>query len=145
MKILFVFTNLRYNEDAFNYLVDKIKKLGRASCYIYFVPSKAIPRKLASWILYMGVLGEKLTEDLKETLRKELIMRGEETLDEICTRVKLEGGVVEECRSIRGELSNILEKLYKEITPDLVVIPREGEALFEEKEDIDVKFDYVEK
>ncbi|HHF58050.1 MAG TPA: hypothetical protein ENL41_01335 [candidate division WOR-3 bacterium] len=145
MKILFVFTNLRYNEDAFNYLIDQIKKSGKTSCYIYFVPSKAIPRRLASWILYMGVLGEKLTEDLKETLRKELITRGEETLNELCNRVKLEGGVVGECKSMAGDLSNILEKLYEEITPDLVIIPREGEALFEEKEDVDVKFDYVEK
>lgn len=145
MKIVFIFTNLRYNEDALNYLVDQVKMAGKASCYIYFVPSKAIPRKVASWILYMGVLGEKLTEDLKETLRRELILRGEETLNEICTRIKIEGGMVKDCRSIRGELSDILEKLYKEIEPDLVIIPREGEALFEEKEDIDLEFNYVEK
>jgi len=103
---LVVLSNTRHTPKAIKKSVDLAASEG-AEIIAAYVVDEEIPQSVSSWLIYVGFIGEKPVDEVKEALQKEYSQRAEAALEEIgeaarsegvaCATHLLKGNMVEEC------------------------------------------------
>jgi nucleotide-binding universal stress UspA family protein len=123
---LVVLSNTRHAPKAIKKSVDLAASEG-AGIIAAYVVDEEIPQSVSSWLIYVGFIGEKPVDEVKEALQKEYTQRAEAALEEIgeasrsegvaCTTQLLKGNMVEECL-----------KLVEEHAANLIILHSPEEA-----------------
>ncbi len=139
MRILLALSPTRDNEEAIKRAIESING---GSLYVVYILDDRYPEAVSSWLLYLGFMGEAVTEDIGNVIKDELRIRANERLEEI--KEILESKNVKGIfKILEGPFFEVLEKEYAKNSPDKVIIPVEKPDIFGTREKIpDLKFDH---
>jgi nucleotide-binding universal stress UspA family protein len=94
---------------------------------LLFVVDDQVPAAVSSWLIYVGFMGDKPSEDYRHTILKEFRRRAQEDLDEL--KGKLEAaGVVCRTRLEEGALVETLRRVVAEENADLLALALPGKS-----------------
>lgn len=88
--ILLALSDVRQNDDAIEYSFRMAQEEGATLVVLYVVEEEAL-RYVSSWLIYIGFLGDKPSDDFKEVATQELWRRGADALEEIADSARDRG------------------------------------------------------
>lgn len=92
-----------------------------------YVIDDEVPASVSSWLIYVGFLGDKPSDEYKQAILKEYHHRAEDDLKEIAARISADGI---SCRThlLEGPLLQTVKKTLAEEEADLLVIAVPGKS-----------------
>ena len=88
---------------------------------IFYVVETTLPQTVSSWFMYLGFMGEKPAEELKNLILGELRRRAKERVQELQAQLR-SASVPGEVHLVEGDPEEIRERLRKEY-PDQRLLP----------------------
>ncbi len=119
-NFLVVLSNTRHTPKAIKRSVERAAAEGAGLIAAYVVDEEN-PQSVASWLIYVGFMGEKPVGEVQEALHKEYLKRAETALKEIEETAGTEG-VVCTTHLIRGSMVRSCQDLIREKGADLVIL-----------------------
>ncbi len=129
MKVLLALSSTRDREEEIQRLLESLGP--NDELVLLFVLDRRIPESVASWLLYLGFMGEALTDEIQEVIFGELTRNAEDRLQEIRDRAQKRGIRVKAVLR-EGNFFDALKELYEAERPDRVVFFREEGVLLSE-------------
>jgi len=126
-KILLVLPTTGFSqktvETAFKLAKDENAEL--ISCYVV---DERLPESVSSWMIYIGFMGDKPSEEYREVILKEYRKRAETDIEEV-KKMASEKGIEIRCLLREGSWAEETVKLAEEEKVELIVTskPKEGQ------------------
>jgi len=132
MKILLALSPTRDSDDAVDRAVEYAKG---GQIYVVYILDNRYPEAVSTWLLYLGFMGEAVTEEVGNVIKDELRIRAVERLEEL--QEKFASKKIEsEFDILEGPFFKVLQEEYERIKPDKVIIPVEKPDIFGTREKI---------
>ncbi len=129
MKVLLALSSTRDREEEVQRVLKELKP--GDELVVLFVLDRRVPESVASWLLYLGFMGETLTDEIQEVIFNELTRNAEERLREI-RQTLASRGVQVKALLREGDFFEALQEVYEAEQPDRVVFLREEGVLLGE-------------
>lgn len=126
MKILLALSPTRDNENAVNRAIEDAEG---DTIHVVYVLDNRYPEAVSTWLLYLGFMGEAVTEDVSNVILDELRIRAHERIDEIKKKFSSKQ-ILGTFTLLEGQFFNTIKKEYDKIQPDKVIIPVEKPDIF---------------
>ncbi len=126
MKWLLALSSTRDREEGVQQLLEELQP--DDELVLLFVLDRRIPESVASWLLYLGFMGETLTDEIREILFGELTRNAEERVRELKQKAEQRGIRVKTLFQ-EGNFFDALRQVYEAEKPDRVVFFREEGVL----------------
>ncbi len=131
MKVLLALSNTRDREDQVRRVLQELQP--GDELVLLFVLDRRVPETVASWLLYLGFMGETLTDEIQEVIFGELTRSAEQRIQEVRQQAQQRGLKVKPLFR-EGPFFEALREVYQAEHPDRVVFFHEENVLFAEPE-----------
>ena len=108
-------------DKAADYVLTQTAKEAPYEVILLFVVDSEVPASVSSWLIYVGFMGDKPSEDYRHTILKEYRRRAQEDLDELRDKLEVSG---RPCRTRleEGNLADTLRRVAVEEQADQMVL-----------------------
>jgi nucleotide-binding universal stress UspA family protein len=126
-KILLLLPTTGFSEKTVRTAFKLAKEQG-AELLCCYVVDERLPESVSSWMIYIGFMGDKPSEEYREVILKEYRKRGETDIEEVEKMASQEGVNLRSCFK-EGNWSEETIKVAKEEEVELIVTskPKEGQ------------------
>lgn len=114
-------------DRAMKIALDAARKEKEVEVIPLYVIDSGVPASVSSWLIYVGFMGDKPSDDYKHTILKEYRRRAQDDLEEVEKKIKTEGF---SCRTIlvEGPLLDTIKKVVTAENAELLVITLPGKS-----------------
>lgn len=126
-KILLLLPTTGFSEKTVRTAFKLAKEQG-AELVCCYVVDERLPESVSSWMIYIGFMGDKPSEEYREVILKEYRKRGETDIEEV-EKMASQEGVKLRSRFKEGKWAEETIKVAKEEEVELIVTskPKEGQ------------------
>lgn len=126
-KLLMVLSGAGSLPKASKFALEYAGKEKGSEVVLLYVVDDQVPAAVSSWLIYVGFMGDKPSEDYRHTILKEFRQRAQEDLDEV--KGKLESaGVACRTRLEEGSLLDTVRRIAAEEQADLLALALPGKS-----------------
>lgn len=119
-KMMYLISTMVTSPRAISYVVKKAQKEG-AELIACFLVSHRVPESVASWLIYIGFMGDKPSGELKSAISDHYRQRAQTQLKEIET-MALEQGIPCRTHLLEGDLVEEGVRVAEEEGVDLILL-----------------------
>jgi len=125
-KLLLILSgsNLQQAADA---AIHEAKQKADTEIIALYVIDDQVPASVSSWLIYVGFMGDKPSDDYHHTILKEYRRRAREDLDEVTRRIA-EAGVACRSRLDEGPLLETIKRVATEEQAEMLILLLPGKS-----------------
>jgi nucleotide-binding universal stress UspA family protein len=126
-KLLVLLSGAGSLSKAANFTLDFARKEQSTDIVLLYVVDNEVPASVSSWLIYVGFMGDKPSDDYKHTILKEFRQRAQEDLDEARDLIA-KGGFHCRTRLEEGSLLETIIRMAEDEKADLVALALPGKS-----------------
>ena len=125
-KLLLLLSGSNLNQAA-EAAIHEAKQTANAEIVALYVIDDQVPASVSSWLIYVGFMGDKPSEDYHHTILKEYRRRALEDLDEVARKI-VEAGVTCRSRLDEGPLLDTIKRVAAEEKAEMLIMLLPGKS-----------------